>query len=128
MIQCAPGSIAVLWINGGGLSGGDCNKRGTLLGLTDISAPHAGSLTAGKPIVLDMAVLPASARKKVAIVPDGLSAEKMRRNGYAGKKPIGQYLAETPPGKATWSTAVYSGTCKGDRCPPAEPPSVKRTK
>lgn len=29
---------------------------------------------------------------------------------------IGQYLATNPVGKATWSVAVYSGTCKGSLC------------
>jgi hypothetical protein len=64
----------------------------------------------------------------VAIVPDGLSAEKMRREGDAGKKTISQYLAERPVGRAIWSAAVYSGTCKGAFCPPSRPPSVKRAK
>ena len=127
-IQCAPGSTTVVWINGGLSGGGDCNKRGTLLGHTEISTPDAGPLPVGKPVVLDMVVLPPSAKKTVAIVPDGLSAEKLRRDGYAGMKTISQYLATTPVGRAIWSTAVYSGTCKGAWCPPAMPPSVKREK
>ncbi|GAA4506013.1 hypothetical protein GCM10023191_062560 [Actinoallomurus oryzae] len=127
-IQCRPGSIAVTWTNGH-LSGyGDCNKRGSLLGSTTISAPDAGPLPVGKPVVLDMVVLPATVRKTVAIVPDGLSAEKMRIEGYAGKKTISRYLKDAPVKKADWSAAVYSGTCKGDGCPPTLPPSVTPTR
>jgi hypothetical protein len=127
-IQCTPGSTAVTWLNGGLSGGGDCNRRGALLGYTEISTPDAGPLPVGKPVVLDMAVLPPSARKRVAIVPDRLSGEKLRRDGYAGKKTIGQYLAEAPVGRASWSIAVYSGTCKGPVCPPDRMPPFKRPK
>ncbi|MFB9830890.1 hypothetical protein [Actinoallomurus acaciae] len=126
-VQCRPGSIAVTWHNGRLSDSGDCNRRGSLLGDTTISAPGAGFLPVGRPVVLDVAVLPAAVRKTVAIVPGGLSAEKMRIEGYAGKKTIGQYMKDAPVKKAIWSLAVYSGTCKGAACPPVLSPSGRPT-
>lgn len=108
-IQCAPGFIAVDWVNGHFSNSGDCNKQGASLGLTEISTPHAGAIPAGKSVVLDMVVLPRSVAKTVAVLPGDA--------GSSGKKTISQYLAETPGGRSTWSAAVYSGTCTDLGCP-----------
>ncbi|GAA1551195.1 hypothetical protein GCM10009678_37630 [Actinomadura kijaniata] len=59
----------------------------------------------------------------MALVPDGLPTEKLRKEGHTRKQTITQYLATNPTSKVIWPTALYSGTCKSpDRTP------TKRTK
>ncbi|WP_067818923.1 hypothetical protein [Actinomadura kijaniata] len=122
-IQCPTGTIAVAWLNGRLLAYGDCHRRGDTFGWTTISAPDAGALPAGKTVALEIAVLPASTQRTVAIVPDGLPTEKLRKEGHTRKQTITQYLATNPTSQVTWSTAIYSGTCKSTDCT-----TTKRTK
>ncbi|MGK5558150.1 hypothetical protein ACSNOI_41760 [Actinomadura kijaniata] len=119
-IQCPAETIAVAWLNGGLLASGDCHRSGETLGWTTISAPDAGALPAGRPVTLEIAVLPASTRRTVAIVPNGLSTKKLQKEGHTHKQTITQYLATNPTSKLTWSTAIYSGTCKSPDCTPAK--------
>ncbi|GAA4630522.1 hypothetical protein GCM10023196_056200 [Actinoallomurus vinaceus] len=109
VIQCPPGFNA--WQKAGNSSAsGDCQRNRLLPGQVTLSEPRGGYLPPGEPVDLEAAVVPIRDLDRVTL------SESVQP--WEGKRmTLGQYLATNPVGKATWSIAVYSGTCKGSDCP-----------
>ncbi|WP_433179442.1 hypothetical protein [Actinoallomurus sp. CA-150999] len=108
VIQCPPGFNS--WQKAGNSSdSGDCQRNHLLPGSVTLSEPKSGYLPPGDPVDLESAVVPIRDLSRVTLSDSVQPWEGKRMT-------IGQYLATNPVGKATWSVAVYSGTCKGSLC------------
>ncbi|MCO6009028.1 hypothetical protein NE236_29045 [Actinoallomurus purpureus] len=108
VIQCTPGFNARQKA-GNSSASGDCQRVPHLPGHVTLSEPGSGYLPPGEPVDLEAAVVPTRDLSQVTL-DESVQPEDGKR------MTIDQYLAKNPVGKATWSIAVYSGTCKAD-CP-----------
>ncbi|WP_141584017.1 hypothetical protein [Actinomadura sp. WMMA1423] len=100
IIRCAAGFTSAQWSNGLLVAfGGGCAPEGALLGMQSLSTRTSGPLKAGKPVILEVALM------KKGSLPDGADPVEVER-----------MVAAQPPVKTTWSVAVYSGRCTGPEC------------